>query len=480
MDYPLSFGFIWGDGTRDYLIANHILKYQEFPSLGPFNLLFNSGIYGSPLYFYILALMLFFFNSPLTLSVINILLQLAVIVLIYLITKNLFGETTALVACILFSFNLEVLHHSDFIWQPYLMQPVSYLALFFLSNNLIQKADFKLFLSLFLLALAIALHNSAFPWLPVFLLGGMLILKRNHKPSKYYLCVILTLVISTIIFYLPVALYTLRHFNQISLGSNDIVVQSIWEYYSNLLSNSRELLSSFGLQFQEAPLFILVLMTIWYFFKIKDNTNQKKLTFLILILILLPIIFASFFNKLRLHYLILSMGTLCIFTAKIISSFSRIKVIISILLFLFFFKVFSSDFILLKDSKKPFVNYKSVETITDNIKDELILTQKKDGFSDFSFFQVRSFAKAREVFYYPVLDTILLVPLENKLNQKLAKVSDNSPYNHVQIGGNQYLLVTCYQVRCLETFKKQHPQYAILKKLYGSYLISIYLAKIHK
>lgn len=480
MDFPLSSGFIWGDGTRDYLVANHILKYQEFPFLGPFNLLFDSGIYGSPLYFYILSLMLFFFNSPLTLSIINILLQLAVIVLIYQISKNLFGQPAALIASILFSFNTEVLHHSDYIWQTYLMQPVAYLALFFLSNNLIQKTRFNLFLSLFLLVLAIVLHNSAFPWLPFFLLGAMLMLKRDHKPPKYHLFVILTLVTSTIIFYLPVILYKLGQSNKISLRGSGIYVQSIWEYSSNLLSNSKELLSSLGLQFQEVPLFILVLMSLWYFFKIKDKTNQKKLTFLIFVLVLLPIIFASFFNKLRLHYLILSMGAFCIFTAKIISSFSKFKVILSVLLFLFFFKVFSANFIFLKDSKRPFVDYKLIKTLTDKIKDELTFIQKKHGFSDFSFFQVRSFAKVKEVFYYPVLDTILLVPLENKLNQKLAILSDNSPYNHVQIGGNGYLLVACYRVECLGVFKKQNLQYAILNKLYGSHLISIYLAKLHK
>jgi len=478
VDYPLSFGFVWGDGTRDYLVANHILKYQEFPQLGPFNLLFDSGIYGSALYFYILALMLFFFNSVLTLSIVNILLQLAVVVLIYQISKNLFDHPTALIASVLFSFNIEILHHSDYIWQPYLMQPVIYLALFFLAQTLIQKVHLKLFLSLFFLSLAITLHNSAFPWLPVFLLAATLILKRDHRPFKYYLGVVLALILPAMTFYLPVVVYKLGQFNQISPGVGRIYVQSVLEYSSNLISNANQLLSAFG--FKSESLFILVFMIIWYFFKIKDKTNQKKLTFLMLTLVILPIIFASFFNKIRLHYLILSMGTLTIFTAKIISSFARYKVMLGILLFLFFFKIFSSDFVFLKDYKSPFVDYNLIETITDNIKHELEFIQKKDGFSDFSFFKVRSFAKAREVFYYPVLDTILLVPLEDKLNQKLSYVSDNSPYNHVQIGGDQYLVVTCYQVECLEVFRRQHSQYDILKKIYGSYRIFVYLAKLHE
>jgi hypothetical protein len=70
-----------------------------------------------------------------------------------------------------------------------------------------------------------------------------------------------------------------------------------------------------------------------------------------------------------------------------------------------------------------------------------------------------------------------LVPLENKLNQKLAKVSDNSPYNHVQIGGDRYLLIACYQTECLTETERQLPQYAILKILYDKEHLSIYLAK---
>src|SRR3990167_4879771 len=75
LDFPLSYIFAWGDGARDFFIANHILSFREFPLLGPFNLLYDSGIYNTPLYYYILSFFLIPFNNVLTLGVVNIFLS---------------------------------------------------------------------------------------------------------------------------------------------------------------------------------------------------------------------------------------------------------------------------------------------------------------------------------------------------------------------------------------------------------------------
>src|SRR3989338_10926533 len=95
-DFPLSYVFAWGDGTRDYLVADHIIRYQELPLLGPYNLLYEQGMRNSPLYFYFLALLLMPFNHILTLTAVNIVLQMGVIVLVYFITKRIFDESSAL------------------------------------------------------------------------------------------------------------------------------------------------------------------------------------------------------------------------------------------------------------------------------------------------------------------------------------------------------------------------------------------------
>lgn len=464
VDLPLSFGFAWGDGTRDYLVANHILKYHEFPSIGPYNLLFDSGIYNSPLYFYLLAVLLVPFNHILTLSIVNILLQLMSIALIYLIAKNMFGERVGAVAAIFFSFNPQVLHQSDFIWQPNLMQPLALLALYFL----IQKH----LVSFFLLAFAAAVHHSAFSWIPFFLL---------LPGRKYYVWGSLILFFMFVVVYLPS--FSKTGFSVINLGAGQMIVGSFAEYFANFISNMREFFGAFG-TYQTLMLSLSVVSSLIYFLKFKDQPNSKKLTLFVLILFLAPIVGASFFNKVRLHYLILSFGAFSVLAAKVFISLSlRRCIFFRVFFFALLILLFTANFAFIKQIKKPLSNQMMMDHIVSQTHKELTQIQKEEGFADFSFFQIHSIALTDTPFYYPILDTILLVPLEEKLNQSLSRVSDNA-YNHFQIGGNKYLLLSCYKFKtkitsteCLQEFTTQFPKHQILKSIYKGDSIFVYLTR---
>lgn len=445
LDYPLSFGFAWGDGTRDFLVANHIVKYREFPLVGPTNLLSDSGIKNSPVYFYLLALMLIPFNNILMLSLINILLQILVITLVYKVAKNLFDTKTALISALFYSFNWEVLHQSDFIWQPNLMLPFMLLSTLFLTLGKLKRSGF-------FLALAFAIHNSSFSWI-----GPILILSFGH-----YLGVFAVFLLSTLLFYLPVLKFN-----------------TYGEYFSNLLSNGQQILTALDLN-NSIGVALLGILIALYFLKIKES--KFKLTFLLLILAILPIIFASFFNKIRIHYLILSIPPAVIFIARLIAM-QKDQALLRVLTLIFFI-IISSNFKFLTSIAYPLQNQIMINNISKVLKNELENIQKNNGYQDFSFFQIRSYALDRSVFDYPVLDTILIIPLENRLNQKLAKVSDDSFFNHVQKGKMDYILVACHQFSgefnnedCLKEFSTQYPQHAILKNLYTGFPISVYLAK---
>src|SRR3989344_136565 len=130
LDFPLSYIFAWGDGTRDYFVANHIVLFHEYPLLGPFNLLYEAGIYNTPLYYYFLAFFLNIYNSVFTLGVVNVIFQIATIILIYLIARKLFDKKVAVLSAVIFSFSPEILAQSDYIWQPHLSQTFAYLSLF--------------------------------------------------------------------------------------------------------------------------------------------------------------------------------------------------------------------------------------------------------------------------------------------------------------------------------------------------------------
>ncbi|MBI4067226.1 phospholipid carrier-dependent glycosyltransferase [Candidatus Gottesmanbacteria bacterium] len=121
IDYP--FAFKWGDGERDTLVANHIVSYQEYPLIGPHGLLSEKGLHNSPFYYYFLAFFLYFYNSPITLALLNISLQLLTLVILYLLGKNLFGEKVALLSTLLFGLNPHLISQSEYIWQPYVSQP---------------------------------------------------------------------------------------------------------------------------------------------------------------------------------------------------------------------------------------------------------------------------------------------------------------------------------------------------------------------
>lgn len=462
VDFPLSFGFAWGDGTRDYLVANHILRYREFPSHGPYNALFENGIYNSPLYFYLLALMLIPINHVLTLSIVNILLQLLSIVLVYAVAKNLFGVGVGVVAAIFFSLHPQVLHHSDFMWQPNLMQPIAYLALYFL----IQKH----LVSFFLLALAADVHHSAFSWIPLFFLQG----------RKYYVWGSLILFFLLVIFYFPI-IY--KGFAGINLGAGQMIVGSFAQYFANFISNIRQFFGAFE-TYQTLMLSLSAVSSLVYFLKFKDQPKSKKLTFFVLMLFLAPIIAASFFNKVRLHYLILSFGAFSILAAKIFISFShRVHIFFRLFFLALLILLFTANFTFIKQIKEPFSNQLMMDHIAAKAIKILTQIQKEEGYKDFSFFQVHSIALTDTAFYYPILDTILLVPFEEKLNQSLSRVSDNA-YNHVQIGGNKYLLLSCYKfeakitsTECLQEFTSQFPGYEIVKSIFEGFSISVYLTR---
>ena len=478
VDYPLSNGFAWGDGTRDFLVSSHIVKYGEFPLVGPHNLLTDSGIKNSsPIYFYLLALFLTVYNNILTLSVVNILLQVVLIARIFFTVKILFNQKTAFISILLYSFNWEVLHQSDYIWQPNLMLPLMGLSCYLLVLSFLKKDYPKLLWSIFLLVLAFAIHNSAFPWVPAFLFLIVLVINKWKFSFKEKIGIFSVFIFSSIIFYLPVLKYSLNNLS-FQPGNNKLALANFGEYFANFYSNITQIFSALNLN-NPITLSLPGILTIIYFLKAKDN--KKKLMLMLIILAILPIIFASFFDKIRLHYLILSMPALIIFISRLIVV-SKNGVAVYVLT-LTFFTIISGWFKFL--SPYPlFTNQKMIASVSETIKVELTNIQKNKGYKDFSFFQIRSYALSQTLFDYPLLDSVFIIPLEEILNQKLSSVSNESYFNHIQTGKTDYILVVCHQFTskfstndCLNGFLFHNPRYAILKNLYMGYPISIYIAK---
>lgn len=470
-DFPLSYVFAWGDGTRDYLVADHIIRYRELPLVGPYNLLYEQGMRNSPVYFYLLALFLIPFNHILTLSGVNIILQLGVIVLVYLITRRIFDESSALLAAAFFSFNPEIIKHADFIWQPYLMQPVALLALLLLLKRFVV-------LALVLLILAISIHISAFSWLPVFLMICFYFLKKQNRSRIVYLGIVFASIITLFALYFPPFIFYLnsRVHNLFNLS---LPVYSATGYLENLFLNIAQFSKYFYLD--PLPIMIFLFSGILLVVLSKNNLREKKSFILLLLLFISSFAAAAFLNKVRIQYLIPSFVVLTILIAKIISQF---HLPLKIALSLSFMIIFSGNLAFIRDAKLPLENQKIIDNITDAVFKKLAEVKIAEGFEEFNFFQVVSFAQDETTFEYPTLDTILLVPLEKKLQRKLTIVSDQSPYNHSQINDQKYLVVFCFRfyeslnrVSCEIHFKKSYPDYYLTSSFYSNDRMTVYLAR---
>lgn len=471
-DYPFSYIFSWGDGTRDYLVANHILNFNEFPLVGPYNLFFDSGVKNSPLYFYLLSVFLIPVNNILVLSILNIILQVAVIALIYFIGKDFFNKRVGIIASIIYSISPELIQHADFVWQPNLMLPVALLGLYLLRWSQLKNNLTALFSSLILLSLAATLHNSALPWLPVFVLTAFLILKKMKKAPSYYFGIFTTVPVSLAVFHLPLIFFYLAGSAKVSLNSTNINILN--NFLPNLYYNLNLFFKMFYLNWVLGSIliiFIIIILTFW-------RRNSLILAF---ILFILPIVLASFLSKVRLHYLTLSVP---MFVIVVVAALTTINIrFLKIGLMVFMITLFSGNFYFLKEFKKPLENYHLVMEVTDKIVRDLQNIKREDNFTNYDFFQVNSIAELQDgsgVFHYPVLDTIFIVPLEKKLNIKLVRVSDMSPYNHYQIGRKDYVVVSCIKVTkelCKRKFEEENSGYNFVKVSYEGPEFFVFLAK---
>lgn len=472
--YPLIHTSKWGDGLRDYLVAHYILKFGEIPLIGPFNLLFDAGIKNSPLYYYLLSVFLIPYDSVMTLGAVNILFQIATIALIYLITEIIFDKRSAILASLLFAFTPQVLRQSEYIWQPYLMQPMALLSIYLLAQAYFKKS-YKLILgSLVAISLSFTLHNSGFPYVLPILIISFLLLKYMGRKAKFYLGAILTLSLTLLTAHLPVLIYYMQ--NGISF-SNIPFLKFLNNYFTNLSFNFAQLFQSFSLE--GGLSFGLVLIMISYL--VLEKTTRRF--FLIgLILFFSPILLSSLFNKNQLHYLTLSLGVFPI----LVSASSRLfkNIFIWLILALVLFYTFSQQLTFLNPKKEHVESEAQILSAARSVQEEVLNIKLNENLSNFNFFQIISFANRDSNFRYPTLDTILVVPLEKSLSTKLAKISDDSAYNLMQTGSDKYIFLTCFEFDhpnlvydCSNNFLTIYPDHTLIKNIYNQYPLSIYLTK---
>ena len=137
------------DAHRDYLIAYNILRYRDFPAVGP-PMSFFGLTSNSPIYYYFLAFLLWLHDTFHFLQVVNILFQAANLIILYILGKKLFSAKTGLLATALVAVSATMFAVTAVFWQPYWMLPYSILA-YYSYSKVIKKNRWDTYLRAWLL-----------------------------------------------------------------------------------------------------------------------------------------------------------------------------------------------------------------------------------------------------------------------------------------------------------------------------------------
>lgn len=468
-DYPL----VNGESQRDYLVGRHIVVYKEFPLTGPC-CLFNGAfglIRNSPLYYYFIAAFLRIYDSILFLGFVNILLQTASIIIIYLFAKKLFGGATALIAVVLFGFSWIAQRQALFMWQPFAMQPFVLLSYLLYLWSFTRKS-FRLPLAAVASFLfAATLHNSVYALLPTVIVVTWMALHTLQKPRIYYAVIAVCAAGWLLLLYSP-WLYFMVAKNGGSIFSvvhGTVVIPSLSDYAKHTGETLATLFDIFFFQ-THAPfvsleyvlLLTLSILMIVYLRKSYEPTKRRR-TIMLLAVIGQFILFASLFKApIWSFYFTPVLGLLIVVIAEIIHGALSKKFAPKLLQFaivLLLAKVFSANFAIFNATPPLYIAHQ-VAAITNAMRNEVVGLQSQQHKKVDNFFSVQFYPKQIES---PITTSLIfLAPLEKALNTKLVKVVDteNSLLFPIE---KPYLFTVCEVADCLSKFSQEYSSYRVLK-----------------
>lgn len=494
-DYPLAES--GGEGSKDYLIARHIIKYGEFPLTGTGMLL--SPHLSSPLYYYFLSLFLLIKDSILFLAGIFVFFQIFTIALVYFITKNI-SHQSALIATLFLAFSAPMVLVSSDIWPNYVMQLFVNIGFFLLLLSWIKKNYYLLLGALFFATLAFIIHNSAFAVLPFFILLSIYILKHQKRGPLHYIGGVSVILATIVLSYAPVFVYM---FQRNLLGEiltpflnngarETVFIGSFSDFFLNITEVATWFshtfsLSAFSTYFSSLnwniTLPLIVFSTLIYF--LQKKSVSKKYIGIIALFVLQQFIFISLFNEPRIWLYLLPVLILsAILIAEVINSVfskSAILVFFKILFIVIFLQTAMANLHLFSGQQMFLKNMHTLASATDALRKEILQIKHNEGFEDVDFFQIRSFRTKN----LPVENAVLWVPLEKILERKFTKV-EGEGVGYTQLNSDTYIFLACYdqggavydKTTCKTHFLDAHREYRIREKeVFSGQGLSIYKAK---
>ena len=445
------------DGNRDYLVAHHIVSFGELPLNGPLGQFPNS-----PLYYYFLALILFIHDSVMFLLIVNIFMQVAGLLSVYLLAEKLFSKQTALIALIIFAFSDAVLIQSRFIFQPHVMMPFANLSFFLLALAYIKKNYCILLSGVCLFIFAGVLHNAVFALVPSLILVIVLIHRKSGFSSKYYA---LTSIVAAMLldsFYLPLVLLSgsrsLSPFLGLSFSNH---FGSLADFLPSFYGKSKMFVELFFLKMDGGwtILAILVAIALCFMLKKKDKTIFAIFVFSVIQFLVVASLLRIDFPFPDRYFMPIFGLFIILIAESIVTIFSEYNFLLplKIIAVVFLYNISSSVHIssILPTQFLPAtisvfasgnilhsynVSSKNIDHVVDVIKNEILSLQDLNNAKEPNFFQFHSYLHGSN--YYPI-EAAFWVPLERDLGHQFTRVDDHDLRGYKTITSDDYIFLIC-------------------------------------
>jgi len=484
-----SVGAQLDDTNRDYLVAHHMVAYNEYPYRGPDS---AWGRFNSPAYFYLIAAPLLVRNSFVVLGFFNVILQLLAVLFVFMLARTLFGIGTAFIAAILFGFNQAILFQSAFVWQPHVVQPFVILSYVLLAWGYTKQKFSYLVASIAFFSFSVTLHNSVLAVAPFFLFFLLLGIKNLGGSVKHYGIAAFTGVVSFGLLYAPLFFY----------------LKGAWTHqFDFLLSNlhvstaAAFLLPTYGMLSRVflgtadiSALSIFVIFTVatatLYYFLDPERSIQQKKVMLAMALCIAWLLFAASFLPFRgapkVSYFTPVLGLAFIFVAEIVNSLRAwaFKIVLVVLiLYLSTPYIFPGIRLAVRQFVTDPVAFFSVPyqppPFLAAVQGEIVKIKESEKRDGYDFFGFRVYAQEQNGQYERRLsEEIFWNPLEIEMQMKLTKIDDNAIRNYQPLTDEQYVFLACDDGAdtrpCLDAFLKDSPGYepqkSFLAQPYQMYL----------
>ncbi len=488
-----SIGVHGGDGSSNYLVADHVLRYGEFPLTGPYNA-FLPLIGNSPFYYYFITAMALFDNSPDNVATVFTVLNCISLLCLFFAGREFFGRGAAFIAILLLTFSpIYISDSGSSIWQPYIMEIVLTVSLLLFAIGYKSKNLLYLGLSQAVFMAAIASHMSAAFLLPVFGVCLYRVVFSIGGKKQIYRFVASAAVMFFLLYGSSIAV-SIYKAHQPNYGTPDIEHNTSLSIPSE--QSVRVFLYSMVLRVfypMNSPivLSVIAIFSIVYLY-VPFISETRKYYFRVLlasvaVVLLINLVILWFRDETILRYFTAAGWALALITGSILYEFFLrwkwlrllgVGIILAVIYVFISHPVVQSAVLNIPHLDRP--NRVIRDDSIDAVIKEIEHIKKEKGFEKYNFFD---FYGLRVGDHYTV-PHIFLQPIEKRLGIQLQKLTLSG---YVGLNTSEYMFLSCLKKiqleslysdeQCLITFKKNQPTYSVLKEVYGHSTFSVFIAK---